>query len=163
MWKLFEKLVRLIWGGILKLIKIEWNEEQWASFFQFVKFCLVGVSNTLVSYLLNVATLFLLKDSGLSFDYVIANVVAFILSVLWSFFWNNRFVFIQKEDEERSLWKTLFRTYVAYSVTGIFLNNALSFVWIEVFGMSKYLAPVVNLLIAVPVNFLLNKLWAYKQ
>ncbi len=160
---LFEKLVRLIWGGILKLFHIEWTEEKWTSFMQFVKFCLVGVSNTIVSYLLNIAVLFLLKDAGLSFDYVIANIVAFVLSVLWSFFWNNRFVFTKEEGEKRSVWKTLLKTYVAYSVTGIVLCNILSYIWIDVFGISKLIAPLINLIISVPINFLLNKLWAYKN
>ncbi len=162
MWKIFEKLVRLIWGGILKLFHIEWTEEKWTSFMQFVKFCLVGVSNTIVSYLLNIAVLFLLKDAGLSFDYVIANIVAFVLSVLWSFFWNNRFVFTKEEGKKRSVWKTLLKTYVAYSVTGIVLNNVLSYLWIDVMGISKLIAPMINLIVAVPINFLLNKLWAYK-
>ncbi|MCR4587354.1 MAG: GtrA family protein [Lachnospiraceae bacterium] len=160
--KIFEKLVRLVWGGVLKLFHIEWTEEKWTSFMQFVKFCLVGVSNTIVSYLLNIAVLFLLKNAGLSFDYVIANIVAFVLSVLWSFFWNNRFVFTKEEGEKRSVWKTLLKTYVAYSVTGIVLNNALSYIWIDVFGISKFIAPIINLVVAVPINFLLNKLWAYK-
>ncbi len=159
---LFEKLVRLIWGGILKLFHIEWTEEKWTSFMQFVKFCLVGVSNTIVSYLLNIAVLFLLKDAGLSFDYVIANIVAFVLSVLWSFFWNNRFVFTKEEGEKRSVWKTLLKTYVAYSVTGIVLCNILSYIWIDVLGISKLIAPLINLIISVPINFLLNKFWAYK-
>ncbi len=163
MWTLFEKLVRLIWGGILKLLHIEWTEEKWTSFLQFVKFCLVGVSNTLVSYLLNIAVLFLLKDAGLSFDYVIANVVAFILSVLWSFFWNNRFVFTKEDGEKRSVWKTLLKTYVAYSVTGIVLCNILSYIWIDVLGISKLIAPLINLIISVPINFLLNKFWAYRD
>ncbi len=162
MMKIFEKLVRLVWGGVLKLFHIEWTEEKWTSFMQFVKFCLVGVSNTIVSYLLNIAVLFLLKNAGLSFDYVIANIVAFVLSVLWSFFWNNRFVFTKEEGEKRSVWKTLLKTYVAYSVTGIVLNNALSYIWIDVFGISKFIAPIINLVVAVPINFLLNKLWAYK-
>ncbi|MDY4170537.1 MAG: GtrA family protein [[Ruminococcus] gnavus] len=43
------------------------------------------------------------------------------------------------------------------------LNNVLSTFWIYTLGMSKYLAPLINLVISVPINFLLNKFWAYKD
>ena len=61
---------------------------------QFIKFGIVGVTNTVVSYVINVATLFLLGHAHIfqRWDYIIANTVAFILSVLWSFYWNNKLV-----------------------------------------------------------------------
>lgn len=130
---------------------------------QFIKFGLIGVSNTLVSYFLNVAVLVILAPMQVSWDFVAGNVVAFVLSVLWSFYWNSRFVFVLKEGESRSVLKTLLRTYIAYGFTGIILNNALSWVWIHIFGISKYLAPVPNLMISVPINFLMNKLWAFQD
>ncbi len=48
-WKLLERLIRFMLGGILKVFKIKLSEEQWQGLFQFVKFCLVGVSNTAIS------------------------------------------------------------------------------------------------------------------
>lgn len=129
---------------------------------QFIKFGMVGVTNTLLSYFLNIGVLYLLKDAALSYDYVIANVVAFFISVLWSFYWNNRLVFDTKQGIGNIL-KALLKTYVAYSVTGIVLNNILSFVWIDLLGISKLIAPMINLLFSVPINFLLNKYWAFKE
>lgn len=129
---------------------------------QFIKFGMVGVTNTLLSYFLNIGVLYLLKDAALSYDYVIANVVAFFISVLWSFYWNNRLVFDTKQGTGNIL-KALLKTYVAYSVTGIVLNNILSFVWIDLLGISKLIAPMINLLFSVPINFLLNKYWAFKE
>jgi putative flippase GtrA len=29
--------------------------------------------------------------------------------------------------------------------------------------INKYIAPIINLVIAVPINFVMNKFWAYKQ
>ena len=68
---------------------------------QFIKFGLVGVSNTAVSYAINIGTLLLLKGVRLSCDYIIANITAFLLSVLWSYYWNSRFVFKQKSKESK--------------------------------------------------------------
>ena len=78
------------------------------SLLQFVKFGIVGVSNTIISYLLNIAVLLLLKPYNLSWDYVVGNLVAFFLSVLWSFYWNNKYVFTLENGQKRSIGKTLF-------------------------------------------------------
>jgi putative flippase GtrA len=60
------------------------------SFYQFVKFSLVGLSNTIISYLINIAVLMMLRNAELKSDYVIANLVAFFLSVLWSYHWEQQ-------------------------------------------------------------------------
>ena len=58
--------------------------------------------------------------------------------------------------------KALLKTYVAYGLTGIVLANVLSYVWINVFGVSKYVAPLINLVISIPLNFIINKFWAFR-
>ena len=157
-----EKLNRMI-RRILAAFRIRLGERVIQSIGQFVKFGLVGLTNTLVSYLLNILTLKILEPYQWAYDYVAANAVAFILSVLWSFYWNNRFVFTIREGEKRNLFRTLLKTYAAYSLTGVVMTNILSYVWIDILGISKYIAPILNLVISVPVNFILNKKWAYRQ
>ena len=163
MWKVIEKIcyncLEFFWK---KLLKKELPDKVFISFMQFVKFGIVGVTNTVVSYLLNIGTLFILKPFVVSWDYIAGNMVGFFLSVLWSFYWNNKFVFVAEEGEKRSVWKTLLKTYISYGFTGIVLNNVLSYIWINIFNISKYIAPLINLILSVPINFLINKLWAFK-
>lgn len=97
------------------------------------------------------------------YDYIISQVVQFVLSVLWSFYWNNKFVFKLRDGEKRSIWKSLIKTYVSYSFTGLFLSSALLVLWVQVFNISEFVAPIINLLISVPLNFLINKFWAFKK
>lgn len=131
---------------------------------QFIKFGIVGVSNTLVSYLLNLLCLFALDKYDVTYDYVIANTVAFVLSVLWSFYWNERFVFTkQNEDYKSNKFVRLLKMYLSYGFMGIILNNVLSFLWISVFGISKVIAPLINSVIAVPINYVLNKKWTFEE
>ena len=59
--------------------------------------------------------------------------------------------------------KALLKTYMAYGFTGIILNNILSFIWIDKVGISKFIAPLINLIVSVPLNFIINKLWAFKS
>lgn len=134
------------------------------TFIQFIKFGIVGVSNTLVGYILNVGILFLLKGLNWKYDYFAANVMSFILGVLWSFFWNEKYVFTEKQDEyKNSRHVRLIKMYLSYSFTGIVLNNILSFVWISVLGISKLIAPLINSAIGVPINFLIIKKWTFEE
>ena len=131
---------------------------------QFIKFGIVGVSNTLVSYVLNLLCLFVLDKYDVAYDYVIANTVAFVLSVLWSFYWNERFVFTEKQDSYQSnRLVRLLKMYLSYGFTGIILNNVLSFLWISVLGISKVIAPLINSAIGVPINYVINKKWTFEE
>lgn len=129
---------------------------------QFIRFGVVGLSNTALSYLINIVTLKLLEPLSLEWDYILANMVAFLISVLWSFHWNSRFVFHRQDKSKKATLKALLKTYASYGLSGIFLNNILSWLWIMYFGISRYLAPLINLVVSVPINFLLNKFWAFQ-
>lgn len=163
LWNVLEKIIRSVMGLLLKILHITWDEARWSSFLQFVRFCIVGVSNTLVSYLVNVLTLWILSGFHLSYDYVIANILAFLLSVLWAYGLSTRFVFDVSKKTKTEKWKTLLKTYASYAVTGLILNNVLSYVWITILHISKFIAPLLNIVFCVPINFLLNKKWAYKS
>ena len=146
-----EKIYMFFVELLFKIIKKDLTDKKRQTFKEFLQFGLVGVSNTIISYLLYVVTLLLVSKSGVKFDYIIANIVSWLLSVLWSFYWNNKFVFKKEEGEKRNIWAALFKTYVSYGFTGLILNNILSVLWVSVLHISKMLAPIINLV----------KLWAF--
>ena len=156
-----EKIYMFFVELLIKIIKKDLTDKKRQTFKEFLQFGLVGVSNTIISYLLYVVTLLLVSKSGVKFDYIIANIVSWLLSVLWSFYWNNKFVFKKEEGEKRNIWAALFKTYVSYGFTGLILNNILSVLWVSVLHISKMLAPIINLVISIPINFFMNKLWAF--
>ena len=129
---------------------------------QFVKFCLVGVSNTVVSYALYAGIIFLLRNLSLRQDYIFANVTSFTLSILWAYYWNSKYVFKEEDTGRRKMWRALGKCFLVYGFTGYILDNVLSYIWIQRLDFSRYVAPFFNLPFSVPVNYLLNKLWAFK-
>ncbi len=165
LWNFVEKVVYAVMHFLFSIVRKELSDETFDAFMQFVKFGIVGVSNTVISYLIYVVSLIAFKKFGWfsSCDYLVSQIVAFILSVLWSFYWNNKMVFIVKEGQKRNMWKALLKTYVSYSFTGLFLNSILIVLWVRVLGISEFLAPIINLLISVPINFLINKFWAFRD
>lgn len=164
LWKLIEKIIHNVLEKCCKLCKKELSDTFFDSVMQFLKFGIVGVSNTIISYLLYVISLLIFQKFEISqnVDYLIAQVIAFALSVLWSFYWNNKMVFVSKEGEKRSAVSALVKTYISYSFTGIFLNSILLVLWVQIFHVSEFIAPFLNIIINVPLNFLINKFWAFK-
>ena len=166
-------MLNQIWNKITELLKIilikgfrlTFLESRWDALMQFIKFGIVGVSNTVVSYVIYVISLLLFQKNGwfVKADYLIAQVIAFVLSVLWSFYWNRKYVFNSEDGEAVSWYKALIKTYISYAFTGLFLNTVLSVLWVQILGISKMIAPIVNLLISVPLNFIMNKFWAFKK
>ena len=125
-------------------------------FVQFVQFCVVGLSNTLISYL--IYAIFVM----LGWNYILGSIVGFILSVTNSFYWNNKYVFKRQDGEKRSLLLSYIKTFSSYAITGLILNNILLVIWVEILHLPELLGPIIILVITIPLNFILNKLWAFK-
>lgn len=160
--KRLDETIEKLLAWFCRILHISASEKTLKSLTQFVEFGLVGVTNSLISYGVNVAVLALLRPYHVSWDYVVANIVAFLISVLWSYYWNSRFVFPEGEGQQRSTGQTLLKTYIAYAFTGIILTNLLSYLWVDVVGISRFLSPLINIVICMPVNYLINKHWAFK-
>lgn len=148
---------------------------------QIVSFGLVGVLNTLVSQIVYMICV------ALGMHYIAANVIGFIISVFHAYLWQTKVVFKEDESlEKRVWWKVLLKTYAAYAFTGLVLNNILLILWIDVIRIEQFtpvitelvnrfgiqienrelavtVAPLLNIVINVPINFIINKFWAYRQ
>ncbi len=126
------------------------------SLIQFIKFGIVGVSNTILG--LSIYYLFIWINKDL---YQVGNVVSWIISVAWSCYWNNRFVFAQKKNGWNLLLKRLGKSYVSYGIS-LLLSIILLYIQVEILKWSETIAPLVNLLITIPLNFVMNKYWTFK-
>jgi putative flippase GtrA len=143
---------------------------------QFLQFALVGVSNAVISWIVYAACI------CLGLHYLPATGVGFTVSMFNATFWNRRVVF---RNEGQSWWRSFVKTYIAYSITALFLNALLLHLWVDAFCLGEYLAPAsrwltkkgipiesgrrlveltgpfFNYCITVPLNYFLNKCWAF--
>ena len=133
------------------------SEEFWALFWQFVKFGLVGVSNTVVSMAVYYIFLWINEDL-----YMVGSVLGTIISIANAFIWNDLFVFTGNPKDFKSVMKRLGKTYISYGGTSL-LSTVLLWVEVALFNVSRVYAPIVNLLITIPVNYLINKFWTFKR
>lgn len=148
--------------GLLSLFSITLSDRSIKILSEFIKFSIVGTTNTIVSYLIYSVSLLIFKYFNLipAYDYLLALTLSFVLSVLWSFYFNMSFVF--SGQRKGSIASALIKTYVSYGLTGLLLSGILLSVLVEVFFISDFIAPLVVLVITVPLNFLLNKFWSFK-
>lgn len=149
-------ILKAIYEKLLGIFGVQLTEKKWNDFLQFIKFGIVGFSNTAISYIVYL----IIVSTGL--HYLIGHVCGFIIGVLNSYFWNNKYVFKQESGEERSAIKTLIKTFISYGMSSFVLATVLLIFWIDVLNLSEYIAPILNLVITIPINFVLNKVWAYK-
>ena len=71
-------------------------------------------------------------------------------------------LYLQK-IKKKETWKSLLKVYASYSITGVFLTAILLYIEEELLGIPHYIATLMNLVVTIPINFLLNKFWAYKD
>ena len=145
----FKKLMKF-------LLRSKYNEDTVTALFQFIQFGIVGLSNTLISYVTYCILVFFHAN------YLFASIIGFIVSVANAFYWNNKYVF-KDATGRRSLLSSFIKTVSAYAGTGLILSNILLIIWVELFHMNELIAPIINLLITIPLNFILNKFWAFKN
>jgi putative flippase GtrA len=63
------------------------RDQKYASWFQFIKFGLVGVSNTLISLAIYYLVICINQNW-----YIVGNTLGWVVGVANAFFWNNRIV-----------------------------------------------------------------------
>mgnify|MGYP005949757703 CR=1 FL=1 len=68
LWKFIEKIIDFI---LCRLLRLKINETQWEALMQFVKFGIVGLSNTVISYVIYVGTLILFQKNNLNIFHII--------------------------------------------------------------------------------------------
>lgn len=155
---------------------------------QFLKFCIVGLSNTIICEGIYVVLLFF------GVHYLVANIIGNLISILNAYYWSNKYVFKAEEGEERVWWKVLLKTYATYGFS-MLLSAGLLVFWLEIVQLEQFMGPVlallgnlgisgllssigialeakilseilaamINLIITIPLNYVINKYWAYRK
>jgi len=133
---------------------------------QFIKFGIVGVSNTAISYGTEMLMYYcVLNKANLSdtVKIILVTAVAFVLSVCNSYFWNNRYVF--KSAEKRTMKEhavAFFKMTACYAFTGLLLSPVIKIALTNK-GIPFWIASLLTLIISVPLNYLLNKFWTFSN
>lgn len=140
------------------------SDPKFSGLIQFVKFGIVGLSNTVISYGIDMLCYYVILAPMAwpsNVKIIVASVLAFVISVTNSYYWNNRYVF--SSGERKTLLQHLLayvRVVVCYAFTGLLLAPALR-VWMNDLGLPYWLSGLACLVVTIPLNFVMNKFWAF--
>lgn len=142
------------------------EEGRLAPLWQFVKFGIVGASNTAISYGIEMLGYYVVLARAAwpeRLRIAVVTAAAFTVSVVNSYYWNNRYVF---RDADRKSFAdhagALLKMAACYALTGLVLAPVLK-VWIHERGVAYWLVSLLTLVVTVPLNYVLNKLWAFQR
>ena len=114
------------------------------------RFAVIGTLNALITAFV----IWLMMDE-LSYDYIPANITAYIVAQIHNFIWSKYWIF-PIEDKKNNIWKQIFffcsACGLAYSAQFLFLVTL-----VECGDVNEYLAQFLGLFIYGTVNFIVNK------
>lgn len=116
---------------------------------QFVRFIAIGLLNTVFGYLMFVFGLWI------GFNYIVANLVALLLGMLFSFLTQGRFVF-ERLDARR------FPRYLVVWCVLWVLNTGLIGWFMPFLDQNAYVAGAAALAVTVPLSFLAQRRWVFR-
>jgi putative flippase GtrA len=119
---------------------------------QFMKFGIVGVINTVSSWIFYYTLLFF------SVHYIIATTIAYVLSSIIGFILNKTWVFKSKNKVSSSLIK-----YIITYGSSYLLNIGLMYTFVDILKISDKIAPILVLFFTIPYNYVFSKIWVFKN
>lgn len=141
----------------MKKLGVKTKEDFFKLVWQFLKFSLVGLSNTAVS--MGIYYIFLWIDPAL---YMVGSIAGTIISILNAFIWNDLFVFTGNPRDFKSVMRRLGKTYISYGGTSA-LSTVLLWIAVDFLHIDKVYAPLLCMLVTVPLNYLINKFWTFQK
>lgn len=121
---------------------------------QFIKFSLVGVTNTIIDF-----SAYFFLTRVLAVHFLVANIISFTIAVSWSYFLNKRWTF--RDTDTRT--GVQFFKFVLVNIVGLALNEGTLSLVVLVFGAHDLAAKLIAVVIVVIWNFFINRTWTFTQ
>lgn len=123
-----------------------------------IKYVIVGFFTTLLNFLLFIVLNFLFENSITNFRYnwLIAEALAFILSVLFDFFMDKYIVFRKTDTKIIETFKELINFMIMRVVSEI-LNVVGMFIFINKLKINTYVSKSILCIVVVILNYLFSK------
>lgn len=119
---------------------------------ELISYLVAGILTTLVNFLIYYFLIFF------GIEYKAANTTAFLISVIFAFFINKKYVFLSNQESTKEFMKFFAGRIFTYALdigTMMFL--------VELLGVSLYSAKIWANAVVMVSNYLLSKFWIFRQ
>jgi Predicted membrane protein len=141
-----------IYKYVLKILSRFFDEAVAIGMIQFLRFCLVGCSNVVVSLAFYYILFFLGCNA------YIANTIGYFAGLINSYVWNIKWVF--KKNKLSKI--TIIKFISVYAFTYV-LGMLILYILNDLIGLSPVISPIINIIITTPINFFLIKYWSFGE
>lgn len=115
------------------------------------KFGLIGILNTLITIASFAFLVYVLK-----MNYMIANVIAYILGMINSYIWNKNWVFNVKESHI-----FIYVKFIVVNLAMLGFNSLGLYYLVNMLNFNKLISQIIVIGIGMVFNFLLSKTWTF--
>ena len=112
-----------------------------------------------LSFVVSMATYYLAR---ICFDYVISNIISWIIAVIFSYVTNKLFVFESKIEGKRKLVKE-FVTFILSRIFTLVLETLILYMMVDLMNMNDRMVKVIAQIIVILMNYILSKLIIFKK
>lgn len=123
---------------------------------QFLRYATIGVVNTGLDF-----GMYIGLTRGFAFwreHYLLANALVFIVVVTWSFFWNKRWTFKNREQKHAAQ----YTKFVLATLGGITIAEGVLYVGVDWLGLHDIVSKVIAGPLVMVWNFLAYRFWAFR-
>lgn len=124
---------------------------------EMISYLIFGVLTTLVNLVV-----FQLCDAVLGIYYIAANVIAWIIAVIFAYVTNKLFVFDSKSWELKLVVKEVISFGSARILSLLFETGFIAFT-VEVIGIPKFISKIIASIFVVIINYVASKLFIFKK
>ena len=126
---------------------------------QFLFFCIVGAMNTVVAYVVYALLVFFTGAKEGDWQLTLFSVIGDICGGVNSYFWNRFWVFKKSNATTRESLPRFIVTFLVYLALSTGLFRLVEWIFPS---LNKYVIKIIVLPVTMIINFLMNKLWAFR-
>jgi putative flippase GtrA len=116
---------------------------------KFLKFCAVGVTNTIITLIV-----FYLINKVLMVNYIVSTSVSYLCGVVNSYYLNRRYTF---KDKNSNVFLQ-FTRFITLNLVSLGVNLILMYLFVELFYLDSMIAQVLSTIATTLLNFAGSKL-----
>ena len=121
---------------------------------EIINYLIFGVLTTLISILS-----YAFFTRLINFDYVISNILSWILSVTFAFFTNQKYVF--KTSSSNKI-KDMFKFYLS-RLTSLGIELITMYILVTLLSLNDMISKIIVQFIVIVLNYVLSKLFVFKK
>ena len=126
---------------------------------EFIVYIIVGVCTTIVALAVYYACVFTVLDPRDAIQLQVANVISWVVAVLFAYVTNRKYVFQSHSTEIAKE----FTSFVSARLATLLMDMAIMFVSVTLLGFNDKIAKLIVQVVVTIGNYVLSKLWVFKD